>query len=106
MSRCVMDSQPLLRLEEWYRSPLGIELAGLEESCLERMLRDTFGYYLLQVGMGSGFSEALSSSRIRYRILLPVAERARTLGFQVVCEPDRMPVSSDSVDAVFLPHTR
>ena len=105
MSRCVMDSQPLLRLEEWYRSPLGIELAGLEESCLERMLRDTFGYYLLQVGMGSGFSEALSSSRIRYRILLPVAERARTLGFQVVCEPDRMPVSSDSVDAVFLPHT-
>ena len=105
MSHCPHDPQPLTRLEEWYSSPLGRELAGLEEVCLERMLRDTFGYYLLQVGMGMGFGEATATTRIRNRILLPVAAQSQTLGIQVVACPERMPVSSDSVDAVFLPHT-
>jgi hypothetical protein len=84
---------------------LGKELAGLEEACLERMLRDTFGHYLLQVGMVSGFAEAIGTSRIRHRILLPAAEQSQPSGARVVCEPDRLPVASDSVDGVFLPHT-
>jgi len=105
MSHCPHDAQPLTQLEEWYASALGKELAGLEEECLERMLRDTFGYYLLQVGITSGFGDAVGASRIRHRILLPVAEQPDTLGPQIVASPDRMPVSSDSVDAVFLPHT-
>ena len=105
MSHPPQDNPPLIGLEEWYSSPLGIELADLEEACLERMLRDTFGYYLLQVGVCGRFGEAIGSSRIRHRILLPVAEQPCTLGSQVVCSPERMPVSSDSVDAVFLPHT-
>jgi SAM-dependent methyltransferase len=105
MSHCPHDAQPLTRLEEWYSSALGKELAVLEEDCLERMLRDTFGYYLLQVGMAAGFAEAIGASRIRHRILLPVAEHPHTLGPQIVAAPHRMPVSSDSVDAVFLPHT-
>lgn len=95
----------LVALEEWYSSPLGIELAALEEACLERMLSDTFGYYLLQVGVCGRFGEAFGNSRIRHRILLPVAEQPGRLGSQVVCSPERMPVSSDSVDAVLLPHT-
>ena len=100
MSHCPHDAQPLTQLEEWYASALGKELAGLEEECLERMLRDTFGYYLLQVGITSGFGDAVGASRIRHRILLPVAEQPDTLGPQIVASPDRMPVSSDSVDAV------
>jgi len=69
------------------------------------MLRETFGYYLLQVGVSSDFGRAIGTSRIRHRVLMPVAEQPHTLGSQVVCVPDRLPVSSDSVDAVFLPHT-
>lgn len=77
----------------------------MEEACLEQMLCDTFGYYVVQVGMTSGFARSIGTSRIRHRILLPVAERPHILGSQIVASPDQMPVSSDSVDAVFLPHT-
>jgi SAM-dependent methyltransferase len=84
---------------------LGKELAECESLCLERMLRDVFGYYLLQVGMSSGFDGAIGASGIRQRILVPITPCPHTLGTQVASMPDRMPVCSDSVDAVFLPHT-
>lgn len=92
-------------LDVWYRSVLGRELAGLEEQCLERMLSDTFGYYLLQVGAGTGFSAAIQASRIRHRVLLPATVVPQSLGYQVVTAPDRLPIAADSVDAVLLPHT-
>lgn len=105
MIDCPQDAAPLVCLEDWYSSPLGRELAVCEDECLERMLRDTFGYYLLQVGLGTGFRGAAGASRIRHRILVPVAARPQTLGAQMVAAPDRLPVAADSVDAVFLPHT-
>lgn len=105
MNDCRQYNESFQNLEDWYSSPLGRELAAQEEDCLERMLRDTFGYYLLQVGVSSAFGEAIATSRIRHRILLPAAVRPQALGPQVVAFPDRLPVAADSVDAVFLPHT-
>lgn len=92
-------------LDAWYGSTLGKELVAQEQECLERMLRDTFGYYLLQVGASTGFSEAIRASRIRQRILLPDEVSPHTLGIQVVASPSSLPIAADSVDAVFLPHT-
>lgn len=92
-------------LDTWYRSALGRELAEQEEQCLERMLCDTFGYYLLQIGGGIGFREAIGTSRIRHRILLPARPVPQSLGLQIVADPDRLPIAADSVDAVLLPHT-
>lgn len=82
-----------------------MELAGQERECLERMLGDVFGYYLLQVGTCANFSEVIGASRIRQRILLPGALVSQSLGFQVVAAPNRLPIAADSVDAVLLPHT-
>ena len=92
-------------LDAWYGSTLGKELATQEEACLERMLRDTFGYYLLQVGASTGFADAIRVSRIRQRILLPSHASPHTLGMQVAASPGSLPIAADSVDAVFLPHT-
>ena len=92
-------------LDEWYLSPLGQELAQQERECLARLLGDTFGYYLLQVGGSTGFSEAIQASRIRQRILLPEQAVPQVLGSQVVGSPAQLPIAADSVDAVFLPHT-
>jgi len=92
-------------LDAWYHSALGRELAEQEEQCLERMLRDTFGYYLLQVGSGTGYSEAIRTSRIRQRIYLPSTAVPKSEGYQVVAAPDRLPIAADSVDAVVLLHT-
>lgn len=105
MIDCRQSNEPLVRLEEWYSSTLGKELAVREARSLERMLRDSFGYYLLQVGVSAGFADALGTSRIRHRILLPASMRPHTLGTQVVARPDHLPIAADSVDVVILPHT-
>lgn len=102
---CRQSADPLLSLEEWLDSPLGRELAAREAQCLERMLADVFGYYLLQVGVTDAFGDAVRSSTVRHRILLPLSVRDHRLGTQVVAAPDRLPVAGDSVDAVLLPHT-
>lgn len=96
---------PLTRLEEWFRSSLGGEVARLECGSVQRLLANTFGYYLVQVGVADPFGEALATSRIRHRIQLPaeplsVLDRASIVGL-----PHRLPLASDSIDAVLLPHT-
>jgi len=92
-------------LDVWYGSTLGRELAGQEARCLERMLRDTFGYYLLQVGGGMALSEAIQVSRVQRRILLLPTAAPYSLGLQLIAAPERLPIAADSVDLVVLPHT-
>lgn len=96
---------PLSSLDAWYRSPLGRELAEQEARCLERMLRDTFGYYLLQIGGNTGLAEAIRASRVRRRILLSATATRYTPGLQTVAVPERLPIATDSVDLIVLPHT-
>ncbi len=105
MTDCTGPGSPLARLEAWYRTPLGREAASRECACLEAMLRDTFGYYLVQVGLGERFREALESSRIRHRILMPCAMHSGRPGLEIVARPTELPLSTDGVDAVVLPHT-
>jgi SAM-dependent methyltransferase len=105
MYHCPSAAELAERLEDWFASALGAELAAEEESCLENMLRDTFGYYMLQVGLNAGFAEAVGSSRIRHRILLPPSACCDLLGLQITALPEQLPIAADSVDAVFLPHT-
>jgi SAM-dependent methyltransferase len=99
------ESEPGLSLDAWFGSTLGKELGEQEAQCLERMLRDTFGYYLLQVGTSAGFAEAIRASRIRQPILLPGTLSPHSLGFQVVTAAGALPIAADSVDAVLLRHT-
>lgn len=93
------------RLEEWYASPLGFEVVTRESVCLQGMLGDVFGYYLVQVGIADSFQEALAASRIRHRVLVPCVPPGDHRGLSAVGDPTRLPLASDSVDAVLLPHT-
>ncbi len=98
----------LRQLEGWYRTPLGRRLAASEADCLERMLRDTFGYQLLQIGFIEALDDVLSGSRIRHRTLLldamPGYRARETQRAHIIVEPCRLPVATDSIDAVVLPH--
>ena len=96
---------PLAGLAEWYGSPLGFDVGARESACLQGMLGDVFGYYLVQVGVTDSFREALAASRIRHRILMPCEQPTGQQGLGVVGDPARLPLASDSVDAVLLPHT-
>lgn len=107
------DAAPLdllASLDAWYRTPLGRSVSRAEVVCLEQLLDDCFGYFLLQVGASESFSEALKLSRIRHQVLLQTVpgERAFSHADRLVSvrgELTRLPFASDSVDAVILPHS-
>jgi SAM-dependent methyltransferase len=105
MTDCKGPSSPLARLDAWYRTPIGREVAARESACLQEMLRDTFGYYLVQVGAGDRFREALAASRVRHRILMPCSAPSCWGGLEIVGQPTEMPLATDGVDAILLPHT-
>ncbi len=107
MSDCdKRDGEPLAVLAQWYRTPLGRRLAEAESICLERMLEDSFGHYLLQVGLPDRFADAVRVSRIRHHLRVnPVAFHAGENGARMQANPGSLPILSDSVDAVLLPHT-
>jgi SAM-dependent methyltransferase len=105
MSACNGAGSPLARLEVWYRSPLGTEVAERETACVASMLGDVFGYYLVQVGVTERFRDALAASRVRHRILMPCEVPSGQPGLEIVGDPTRLPLASDGVDALLLPHT-
>lgn len=96
---------PLARLEDWYGTPFGIEVAARESACVSSMLTDVFGYYLIQVGVSERYREALGASRIRHRILMPSQGSTGHSGLQIIADPSQLPLATDMVDAVVLPHT-
>ncbi len=105
MTGCRGPGSPFASLEHWYRTPLGREVAAREADCLMELLHDTFGYYLVQVGIGACFSEVLAASRIRHRVLIPGQSSSGPHGLEVVANPQALPLAADAVDAMLLPHT-
>jgi SAM-dependent methyltransferase len=102
--RCPTGSRLRLELDRWYGQSPGKELREQELACLERLLADLFGYYLVQVGTAGGFREIIELSRVRNHIVLPESTGYSPLGAQIVAYPAQLPIASDSIDVVFLPH--
>jgi SAM-dependent methyltransferase len=87
---------------EWFASPLGARVLR-EETALARLaLDDVFGFELLQVGAWGPSRHLLDGARTQHTTLLaPDLSPAVTL-----CAPlASLPFSSDSIDAILLPHT-
>ena len=91
-------------LQAWYRSALGAEVALIEGDCAQRLLANTFGYYLVQIGASEGFGAALAASRIRHRIRLSGARSADVVqGSTVVSDPTALPLAPASIEASLRP---
>ena len=99
------DDDPIAMLGKWYKTPLGRHVAAAEGVCLERLLEDAFGHFLVQVGCAGPFAEAVEGSRIRHHVLLAPEFCDRGTGLRAAAAPRDLPVASTSVDAVLLPHT-
>ncbi len=89
-------------LAAWFAREPGRTLFRVESEALEQPLSDVFGYYLLQVGGPAVFAELLSHSRARW--CFRVADDAVPPGGGVRAEPESLPIATDSIDAVLLPH--
>jgi SAM-dependent methyltransferase len=102
--RCTLADDDGERLLRWLAATPGRELVERECRCVEELLADLFGYYLLQVGWGRAFSASIAQSRIRRYLALEECYSTIAGGKAVIGRAGALPVASDSVDVVFLPH--
>jgi SAM-dependent methyltransferase len=94
-------------LRAWYAGPTGARLAVAERELLSNILPDLFGYHLVQVGLPDAH-DWLGGSRINHHILLDLrgeTAHGEAHGAGLLAAADQLPVASESVDVVVLPHT-
>lgn len=97
-------AQPRLQLQEWFSSPSGSSLLELERKQVLEVLPDLFGYHLLQVGH-TGDADMLAGSRTLHRAILALDREEKRPGYPAIHgTPLSLPIGSDSVDVVLLPH--
>jgi SAM-dependent methyltransferase len=87
---------------DWFEGPLGARVLREEAALAPLALDDVFGFELLQVGAWGPARHLLDGARTQHTTLLaPEMSTGVTL-----CAPlDSLPFRSDSIDAIFLPHT-
>lgn len=90
-------------LRGWYNRPVGQLLLDMEREQLDEILPTLFGYHIVQVGCLLG-RDLLTNSRISHRLIID-PDVSETLVPGLVAYPDALPLNSDSVDVVLLPHT-
>lgn len=87
---------------DWFEGPLGARVLREEAALAPLALDDVFGFELLQVGAWGPARHLLDGARTQHTTLVaPEPGPGVTL-----CAPlDSLPFRSDSIDAIFLPHT-
>ncbi len=86
----------------WLRSPRGQRLIAAEERELRRVLPELFGRAILQIGSWGRNERLLESADMPQRSVIGTVGN---LGANALADPDSLPILSNSVDAVLLPHT-
>ena len=90
-------------VQDWLQTPLGGALLRQEARVVEEAFDGLFGEQCLQIGLWGDAKAFLRLARTQRTSL--IAEDAAAGGPSTVDEQRRLPVSSDSIDSVLLPHT-
>ncbi|KOR32346.1 hypothetical protein TI05_07830 [Achromatium sp. WMS3] len=92
-------------LQKWFMKSPGQELLIQEQRYLKKLFSGLFGCYLLQIGWGQVFASAIANTKIRRHIILE--EHFALIGNtgKILGQSNMLPIASDSMDVVFLPHT-
>jgi len=90
-------------LRDWYQTSFGQHLDGLEQQQLDEILPNLFGYHIGQIGL-TGDLDLLRSSRISHHFVTDflAEETLNRAGCKTL--PDLLPLASDTVDVLVLPH--
>jgi len=97
-------TQARQHLGEWLSTSPGRLIMEAEARALEAVLPDLFGYYLVQVGALSPV-EMLSHTRVLHSVVVDIDGVFEGCPYPVVRgEAGRLPVASESVDVLLLPH--
>lgn len=102
MNSAPANRQLLESLDQWFHTDLGALVLEEEQKKLAELASQLFGYYLLEVSLLCSHPDYLRQCPIRRRFRLSPCPGE---GNQVVAQPEQLPVISDYIDAVILPHT-
>ncbi|MES2159594.1 MAG: class I SAM-dependent methyltransferase [Pseudomonadota bacterium] len=100
------SEKSIIALEGWLQTPAGVYLREWEQTCLDNLTADIFGYNAVQIGMPQ--IDALAANRMPYKLLVDRKVRAVTDAAQrpvsVTLDCTELPFASQSIDLVVLPH--
>jgi SAM-dependent methyltransferase len=91
-----------LRQQSWLKTPLGASVLELETRLMADALGDVFGFELLQLGSWGTHGELCAQARTQHHCCL--GPHASGTGV-IRCDYGALPIASNSVEAVLLPHT-
>lgn len=87
---------------EWLAGPLGRMLLEQERERMGGSLECAFGLYCVQIGAWGEHDAFLAHARTRRAALIAMPGAS---GAALIAEPAALPLQSDSVDVMLLPHT-
>jgi len=105
------SDQSIIALDGWLQTPAGVYLRAWEQTCLDNLTADIFGFNALQIGMPQ--IDALAASRMPNKWLADVRVRAPRQHMDqigalrpvaVTLDYSELPFASQSIDLVVLPH--
>jgi SAM-dependent methyltransferase len=103
-------TRAIIGLAEWLQTPAGRYLLDWEQRELDAAVADIFGFHALQLGLPE--LDALRANRMPHRWLAldaatppPAAADAPAAIALLRCDFDALPLDSQSLDLVVLPHT-
>ena len=109
------SEQSIIALEGWLQTPAGVYVRAWEQTCLDNLTADIFGFNAVQIGMPQ--IDALAANRMPYKWLADSKVRpAPAAGAQqaasaaplrpvaLTLDYTELPFASHSMDLVVLPH--
>jgi SAM-dependent methyltransferase len=87
---------------DWFEGPLGVRVLREEAALAPLALDDVFGFELLQAGAWGPARHLLDGARTQHTTLVAPE---MSPGVTLCASLDSLPFRSDSIDAIFLPHT-
>ena len=108
-NRSMSTSRTIIGLAEWLQTPGGRYLLDWEQGEIDAAVADVFGFHALQLGLPE--LDALRANRMPHRWLaldaetpLPAAPDQPAAAVVLRCDFDALPLDSQSLDLVVLPH--
>ncbi|MFZ4708743.1 MAG: class I SAM-dependent methyltransferase [Zwartia sp.] len=96
---------PIVDFDDWLQSEPGQYVQRFEQTCIDKMVADAFGYHALQVGLPN--LDFLRANRMPFKAYVgtesPDTPAADWAGV-VLAQPECLPFDSQSVDLLVLPH--
>ena len=90
-------------LIDWFQCPSGWRTFNEELKHYDAILPGLFGYQLVQVG-GVGLWDVTRSSRVMNQQIVGLSNRNRSDVHAFVANANALPIQSDSIDVVVMPH--